>query len=145
MCHDNLHNYSGVSHALCASCMHVTTTPPHLTLKCELCNAFVKCHAFIHVHTHAGENSYSHHSDHELGVSVIDRFTYFTQRFFESMSLTSTATLQDWYQMLNWDRIHSTIVTKCAHGSTAACSLSCSAHHHCDRVSISLLSVEAQF
>ncbi|KAM9977152.1 hypothetical protein ACTFIR_011008 [Dictyostelium discoideum] len=32
-----------------------------------------------------GENSYSHHSDPELGVAVIDRFTYYTLEFFESV------------------------------------------------------------
>jgi phosphatidylinositol glycan class K len=30
-----------------------------------------------------GENSYSHHSDYDIGVAVIDRFTYFTLEFFE--------------------------------------------------------------
>jgi len=30
-----------------------------------------------------GENSYSHHADNEIGVSVIDRFTYYTLDFFE--------------------------------------------------------------
>jgi phosphatidylinositol glycan class K len=29
------------------------------------------------------ENSYSHHSDYDIGVAVIDRFTYFTLEFFE--------------------------------------------------------------
>eukprot|EP01132_Coremiostelium_polycephalum_P003616 gene3616-4502_t len=32
-----------------------------------------------------GENSYSHHSDPELGVAVIDRFTYYTLEFFENV------------------------------------------------------------
>lgn len=30
-----------------------------------------------------GENSYSHHNDFKVGVSVIDRFTYYTLEFFE--------------------------------------------------------------
>ena len=47
-------------------------------------------------------------------MSVIDRPTYFTQRFFEGVSLASTATLQDWYRTLTFDRVHSTIVTQCA-------------------------------
>ena len=31
-----------------------------------------------------GENSYSHHEDNDLGLSVIDRFTYYTLDFFEN-------------------------------------------------------------
>lgn len=34
-----------------------------------------------------GESSYSHHSDPELGVSVIDRFTFHTLEFFESSDI----------------------------------------------------------
>jgi phosphatidylinositol glycan class K len=30
-----------------------------------------------------GENSYSHHSDFDIGVAVIDRFTYYTLEFFQ--------------------------------------------------------------
>jgi phosphatidylinositol glycan class K len=30
-----------------------------------------------------GENSYSHHSDYEIGVAVIDRFTYYSLDFFK--------------------------------------------------------------
>eukprot|EP01133_Synstelium_polycarpum_P010260 gene10260-11965_t len=32
-----------------------------------------------------GENSYSHHSDPDLGLAVIDRFTYYTLDFFENV------------------------------------------------------------
>lgn len=32
-----------------------------------------------------GQNSYSHHSDDELGVAVIDRFTYYTLEYFENI------------------------------------------------------------
>merc|ERR1719469_71318 len=39
------------------------------------------------------ESSYSHHIDHELGVAVIDRFTYFALDFFNRMSPTSEKTL----------------------------------------------------
>lgn len=66
----------------------------------------------------AAENSYSHHSDPEIGVSVIDRLTYYTQRFFEGVSLMSTATLQDWYRELTFDRVHSTIVPRYAPASS---------------------------
>lgn len=53
-----------------------------------------------------GENSYSvsshsvflisqHHSDHRLGLAVIDRFTYYTESFFEKVGPDSILTLQD--------------------------------------------------
>ena len=32
-----------------------------------------------------GENSYSHHTDNDVGLSVIDRFTYATLQFFETL------------------------------------------------------------
>ena len=44
---------------------------------------------------------------------MIDRFTFYSQRFFENVSLTSNATLQDWYRALSFKRIHSNIETKC--------------------------------
>ena len=33
-----------------------------------------------------GENSYSHHLDRSIGLSVIDRFTYWTLEFMESVT-----------------------------------------------------------
>ena len=44
---------------------------------------------------------------------MIDRFTFFTQRFFEGISLTSAASLNDWYRTLTPSRLHSTIETEC--------------------------------
>ncbi|KAG0610878.1 hypothetical protein M758_7G098900 [Ceratodon purpureus] len=41
-----------------------------------------------------GENSYSHHLDADVGVSVVDRFTYYTLQFFENLDIHSNATLQ---------------------------------------------------
>ncbi|GAM21224.1 hypothetical protein SAMD00019534_043990, partial [Acytostelium subglobosum LB1] len=41
-----------------------------------------------------GENSYSHHSDPELGLSVIDRFTYNTLEFFENVDPHNVSLLQ---------------------------------------------------
>lgn len=35
-----------------------------------------------------GENSYSHHSDSDVGLSVIDRFTYYTLEFFQAHQRT---------------------------------------------------------
>jgi hypothetical protein len=65
----------------------------------------------------AAENSYSHHSDTKIGVSVIDRFTYYTQRFFSDIDLDSTVNMESWLQELTFERLHSTIVTKCVHSS----------------------------
>jgi glycosylphosphatidylinositol transamidase (GPIT) subunit GPI8 len=62
----------------------------------------------------AGENSYSHDTDQTIGVSLVDRFTYFTQRVFEGVQLSSNKTLQDWYNVLTYTNIHSNIETKCA-------------------------------
>lgn len=41
----------------------------------------------------AGESAYSHHNDMELGVTVIDRFTYSTLEFFEGVDIYSNATI----------------------------------------------------
>ena len=65
---------------------------------------------------------------------MIDRFTFYSQRFFENVSLTSKATLQDWYRALSFDRIHSNIETKCV--------LLCNLCH--DRVRACIVSVAQQ-
>ncbi|EGG25103.1 phosphatidylinositol glycan [Cavenderia fasciculata] len=41
-----------------------------------------------------GENSYSHHSDQELGLAVIDRFTYYTLDYFENVDPHNVTLLQ---------------------------------------------------
>ncbi|KAK9705601.1 hypothetical protein RND81_07G069500 [Saponaria officinalis] len=40
-----------------------------------------------------GENSYSHHLDSDVGVSVVDRFTYYTLAFFERLNMYANASL----------------------------------------------------
>ncbi|OVA01468.1 Peptidase C13 [Macleaya cordata] len=40
-----------------------------------------------------GENSYSHHLDSDIGVSVVDRFTFYTLAFFERLNTYSNASL----------------------------------------------------
>lgn len=55
------------------------------------------------------ESSYSHHSDVEIGVAVIDRFTYFTLEFLENITTTSTATLQDLFDYYTFEKIHSNV------------------------------------
>ncbi|BFI08643.1 GPI-anchor transamidase subunit K [Marchantia polymorpha subsp. ruderalis] len=45
-----------------------------------------------------GENSYSHHLDADVGVTVVDRFTYYTLQFFENLEIFSNTTLQSLLQ-----------------------------------------------
>ncbi|KAL1918941.1 uncharacterized protein VTP21DRAFT_2322 [Calcarisporiella thermophila] len=55
-----------------------------------------------------GENSYSHHMDQDIGVAVIDRFTYYNLEFLERIDMTSKATLQDLFSTYNPELINST-------------------------------------
>ncbi|KAI8884889.1 hypothetical protein K501DRAFT_181119 [Backusella circina FSU 941] len=41
------------------------------------------------------ESSYSHHTDYDIGVAVIDSFTYYNLEFLEDIDMTSDKTLQD--------------------------------------------------
>ena len=45
-----------------------------------------------------GQDSLSHHGDKEIGVYVIDRFTYFTLDFLEKVQPNSKATLSDLFR-----------------------------------------------
>lgn len=54
------------------------------------------------------ESSYSHHSDVDIGVAVIDRFTYYNLEFLESnIYKNSTTTLQDLFDFYSFENIHS--------------------------------------
>ncbi|AJV00828.1 Gpi8p [Saccharomyces cerevisiae YJM1387] len=53
------------------------------------------------------ESSYSHHSDVEIGVAVIDRFTYYCLDFLEQIDKNSTLTLQDLFDSFAFEKIHS--------------------------------------
>ncbi|ODQ46808.1 hypothetical protein PICMEDRAFT_16631 [Pichia membranifaciens NRRL Y-2026] len=55
------------------------------------------------------ESSYSHHSDTEIGVAVIDRFTYYTLEFLENITTTSKSTLQDLFDSYTYEKIHSNV------------------------------------
>lgn len=55
------------------------------------------------------ESSYSHHSDVEIGVAVIDRFTYYTLEYLENVTSTSQSTLQDLFDSYTFDKIHSNV------------------------------------
>ena len=41
------------------------------------------------------ENSYSHHLDSGIGISVIDRFTFYTLEFFEQVTSETNKTIYD--------------------------------------------------
>ncbi|CAG99805.1 GPI-anchor transamidase [Kluyveromyces lactis] len=53
------------------------------------------------------ESSYSHHSDVELGVAVVDRFTYYTLGFMEEIDKNSTLTLRDLFDSYTFEKVHS--------------------------------------
>jgi len=62
----------------------------------------VQCRGSLHAVTQAhglradaGEDSYSHHADEDIGVPIIDRFTFYLARFLGGLSPGSTATLQE--------------------------------------------------
>ncbi|ODQ68072.1 hypothetical protein NADFUDRAFT_48730 [Nadsonia fulvescens var. elongata DSM 6958] len=53
------------------------------------------------------QSSYSHHADSDVGVAVIDRFTYYNLEFLESIDMNSDKTLYDLFASYNSDDIHS--------------------------------------
>jgi phosphatidylinositol glycan class K len=53
------------------------------------------------------ENSYSHHADQDVGVAVIDRFTYYNLEFLESIDKTSKKTMADLFGSYDPEDIHS--------------------------------------
>ncbi|SCU95941.1 LAME_0F14180g1_1 [Lachancea meyersii CBS 8951] len=53
------------------------------------------------------ESSYSHHSDVEVGVAVIDRFTYYTLDFMENIEKNSSLSLQDLFDSYTFEKVHS--------------------------------------
>lgn len=55
-----------------------------------------------------GENSYSHHLDSDVGVSVVDRFTYYTLAFFERLNMYDNASLSSLFNSYNPNWLMST-------------------------------------
>nr|CAG4711592.1 unnamed protein product [Naegleria fowleri] len=56
-----------------------------------------------------GENSYSHHSDLDIGVAVIDRFTYSSLEFFENRDFRHySPSLRNWFNSYTAESLHST-------------------------------------
>ncbi|XP_042517754.1 GPI-anchor transamidase isoform X2 [Macadamia integrifolia] len=55
-----------------------------------------------------GENSYSHHLDSDVGVSVVDRFTFYTLSFFEKLNMYDNASLSSLFNSYNPNMLMST-------------------------------------
>ena len=55
-----------------------------------------------------GESSYSHHLDFDLGVAVIDRFTYFNLETLEKMGREDQSTMGQLFASYNPQEMHST-------------------------------------
>ncbi|XP_043722392.1 putative GPI-anchor transamidase isoform X1 [Telopea speciosissima] len=55
-----------------------------------------------------GENSYSHHLDSDVGVSVVDRFTFYTLAFFEKLNMYNSASLISLFNSYNPSMLMST-------------------------------------
>lgn len=55
------------------------------------------------------QSSYSHHADNDVGVAVIDRYTYYNLEFLESevKDLGSKKTVGDLFDSYSYDKIHS--------------------------------------
>ncbi|PUU76374.1 peptidase C13 family-domain-containing protein [Tuber borchii] len=56
------------------------------------------------------ESSYSHHADNDVGVAVIDRYTYYNLEFLENnvQSASSKHTMKDLFDSYETEKIHST-------------------------------------
>lgn len=54
------------------------------------------------------ESSYSHHSDLDIGVAVIDRFTYYTLDFLEKIKKNSQETMDKLFDVYTYENVHST-------------------------------------
>eukprot|EP00808_Paulinella_micropora_P015902 g1150.t1 len=55
-----------------------------------------------------GESSYSHHSDRELGISVVDRFTYYALEFFQRGEEGKESDLLTLFKSFRPQQLHST-------------------------------------
>ncbi|EGX92850.1 GPI-anchor transamidase precursor [Cordyceps militaris CM01] len=55
------------------------------------------------------ESSYSHHADNDVGVAVIDRYTYYNLEFLESQvrDMNSQQTVGELFDSYDFDKIHS--------------------------------------
>lgn len=53
------------------------------------------------------ESSYSHHSDLDVGVAVIDRFTFYTLEFLEKIDKNSQITIDKLFDEYTFENVHS--------------------------------------
>lgn len=53
------------------------------------------------------ESSYSHHSDMDVGVAVIDRFTFYTLEFLEKLEKNSQITIDKLFDEYTFENVHS--------------------------------------
>lgn len=55
------------------------------------------------------QSSYSHHADNDVGVAVIDRYTYYNLEFLENQvqDLTSRKTVGELFDSYDYEKIHS--------------------------------------
>ncbi|KAL6946513.1 glycosylphosphatidylinositol anchor biosynthesis [Hanseniaspora osmophila] len=54
------------------------------------------------------ESSYSHHSDVEIGIAIIDRFTFYALEYLEKIKeKNSNLSIQDLFDYLTFERVHS--------------------------------------
>lgn len=55
------------------------------------------------------QSSYSHHADNDVGVAVIDRYTYYNLEFLENQvkDLSSRKTVGDLFDSYDYEKIHS--------------------------------------
>lgn len=52
-------------------------------------------------------NSYSHHHDKVIGVSVVDRFSYYSLEYLDQLTLTSTQTIANFFSYFRPELLHS--------------------------------------
>lgn len=53
------------------------------------------------------QSSYSHHADQDIGVAVVDRWTYYNLEWLERINSTSSDTLGELFDYYTFDRVHS--------------------------------------
>eukprot|EP01062_Namystynia_karyoxenos_P067156 TRINITY_DN61038_c0_g1_i1.p1 TRINITY_DN61038_c0_g1~~TRINITY_DN61038_c0_g1_i1.p1 ORF type:complete len:426 (+),score=107.60 TRINITY_DN61038_c0_g1_i1:72-1280(+) len=54
-----------------------------------------------------GENSYSHHNDEDLGLAVMDRWTYYALEYLRPLGQNSTKTLLDFFETFTFAKLNS--------------------------------------
>jgi glycosylphosphatidylinositol transamidase (GPIT) subunit GPI8 len=55
------------------------------------------------------ENSYSYHVDNELGVSIVDRFTFFTAKWMSKLKRNSKKILTEFVSYFSYEILHSNV------------------------------------